>query len=79
MNLAKTALLLGLSLGLPLLPAEAAGFIVVDPAFHGTGRVMPGLPINPGILPVRPPQPGPRPHPPSTPVLKGGVSLGLHL
>ncbi len=81
MNLAKTALLLGLALGLPLLPAEAAGFIVVDPAFHGVGRVMPGLTISPGILPVRPPHPGPhpRPHPPTTPVLKGGVSLGLHL
>lgn len=77
MNLAKTALLLGLALGLPLLPAEAAGFIVVDPAFHGSvGRALPGI----NILPVRPPQPGPvRPHPPSTPVLKGGVSLGLHL
>lgn len=54
--------------------AQAAGFIVVDPAFHGAVRVPTPRIIGPG------PRPGtPRPPRDTTPVLKGGVSLGLHL
>ncbi len=57
-------------------PANAAGFIMVDPAFHGIpgiGRV--GVPVGIGRPPVRPITPGR----PTTPILRGGVSVGLHL
>lgn len=57
---------------LPAAPARAAGFIMVDSAFHGTVMV-------PRILPGPGPRPGiPGPHP-TAPVLKGGVSVGLHM
>lgn len=53
---------------------------MVDPAFHGVpgiGRVgIPvGLPVGIGHPPVRPITPGR----PTTPILRGGVSVGLHL
>lgn len=56
--------------------ANASGFIVVDPAFHGT-MVAPA-PIAP-ITPITPIRPGDRTPRPVTPVLHGGVSTGLSL
>jgi Ca-activated chloride channel family protein len=57
--------------------ARAAGFIMVDPAFSPV-PVVRTLPVRPGPGVILP---GPRPIPghPTTPLLKGGVSMGLHL
>lgn len=73
LGLTSSILMGGLMSGLTAQEAKAAGFIVVDPAFHGA--------INVGVPRIIPtPRPGtPRPPVPRTPVLKGGVSLGLHL
>lgn len=68
-----------------LLPsaAEAAGFIVIDPAFNNMGvrpmPISPVLPILPHPGPNPRPNPRPIPRPSPRPVLKGGVSIGLHL
>jgi Ca-activated chloride channel family protein len=56
--------------------ANASGFIVVDPAFHGT---MVPAPVAPPVTPVTPLRPGDRAPRPSTPVLHGTVSTGLSL
>lgn len=74
LGLTSSILMSGLVSGLAGQEAKAAGFIVVDPAFHGAINV--GVPRV--IAPI--PRPGtPRPPVGRTPVLKGGVSLGLHL
>ncbi len=74
--------------------ANAAGFLIVDPAFHPAGSVRPAVmpmprPIIPGgVTPIRPPggilipiidPRRPTPRPNPRPVLKGGVTHGLHM
>lgn len=56
--------------------AQASGFIVVDPAFHGAIAPVPISPPTTPITPIRPGHPLPRPVPP---VLHGSVSTGLSL
>lgn len=85
----RLALASALSLAATILLApmsQASGFIVVDSAVSGGALLMP--PIRPipavPITPVRPVRPGhpvvpPIPTPGPRPVLKGGVSFGLHM
>ena len=89
----NTSLALTLSLvSLLVSPAaNATGFIVVDPvlAMAGPAIGIPTIPIHPivrPVTPVRPTRPGVITPPPVTPtrpstrpILRGGVSLGLHL
>lgn len=69
--------LVGASASILMAPsANASGFIVVDPAFHGTIAPVPISPPVTPITPIRPGHPLPRPVPP---VLHGSVSTGLSL
>ncbi len=84
----RLALASALSLAATILLApmsQASGFIVVDSAVSGGALLMPPIrPILAPIPPVRPVRPGhpvvpPIPNPGPRPVLKGGVSFGLHM
>lgn len=88
----RLALASMLAVGLGLLPPQesrASGFIVVDPSFGGGAGVMVPMPINvtpirPGVPlrpigPARPGRPIVTPAPTVRPILKGGVTFGLHL
>ncbi len=88
----RLALASMLAVGLGLLPPQesrASGFIVVDPSFGGGAAVMVPMPINvtpvrPGVPlrpigPARPGRPIVTPAPTVRPILKGGVTFGLHL
>ncbi len=85
----RLALASALSLAATILLApmsQASGFIVVDSAVSGGALLMPPIrPIPaPPVLPIRPVHPGhpvvpPIPTPGTRPVLKGGVSFGLHM
>ncbi|MBS1952719.1 MAG: VWA domain-containing protein [Cyanobacteria bacterium SZAS-4] len=84
----RLALASALSLAATILLApmsQASGFIVVDSAVSGGALLMPPIrPIPAPIPPVRPVRPGhpvvpPIPNPGPRPVLKGGVSFGLHM
>lgn len=70
--------------------SQASGFIVIDSAVSGGALLMPPMtPVPAPIPPVRPvhpvnPHPGrpvtpPIPTPGPRPILKGGVSFGLHM
>ncbi len=80
LSLAATILLAPMS--------QASGFIVVDSAVSGGALLMPAMtpipgplppvrPIHPPVHPGRPTPPIPTPGP--RPILKGGVSFGLHM
>ncbi|CAN5454518.1 hypothetical protein BH10CYA1_BH10CYA1_26950 [soil metagenome] len=84
----RLALASALSLATTILLApmsQASGFIVVDSAVSGGALLMPPIrPILAPVTPVRPVRPGhpivpPIPNPGPHPVLKGGVSFGLHM
>lgn len=84
----RLALASALSLAATILLApmsQASGFIVVDSAVSGGALLMPPIrPILAPVTPVRPVHPGrpvvpPIPDPGVRPVLKGGVSFGLHM
>lgn len=84
----RLALASALSLAATILLApmsQASGFIVIDSAVSGGALLMPPIrPIPAPIPPVRPVRPGhpvvpPIPTPGPRPVLKGGVSFGLHM
>lgn len=89
----RLALASALSLAATILLApmsQASGFIVIDSAVSGGALLMPPMtPIPAPIPPVRPvhpvnPHPGrpvtpPIPTPGPRPILKGGVSFGLHM
>ncbi len=84
----RLALASALSLAATILLApmsQASGFIVVDAAVSGGPLLMPPIrPILAPVPPVIPVHPGhpvvpPMPNPGIRPVLKGGVSFGLHM
>ncbi len=83
----RLALASMLAVGLGLLPPQesrASGFIVVDPAFGGSAALIGPMPtpvitpVRPG-MPIRPGRPIVTPRPTPRPILKGGVTFGLHL
>ncbi|HEY9712954.1 MAG TPA: VIT domain-containing protein, partial [Chroococcales cyanobacterium] len=79
-RLAFASSVLSLAASMALAPsARSAGFIAVDPAFGGAGMI---VPLSTPIVPI-PRHPMPPGHPttplPHRPVLRGGVSYGLHL
>ncbi len=61
--------------------SKASGFIVVDAAVSGGAMLMPIRPILAPVPPIRPGHPvvPPIPNPGPRPILKGGVSFGLHM
>jgi Ca-activated chloride channel family protein len=61
--------------------SKASGFIVVDAAVSGGAMLMPIRPIMAPVPPIRPGHPvvPPIPNPGPRPILKGGVSFGLHM
>jgi Ca-activated chloride channel homolog len=88
----KTSLRLGVSLSLlsaSSSPVGAAGLIVVDRTLSGGQPMTMAIAVPmpgpmPGPNPIPNPRPGPHPRPipgprPTTPILKGGITVGLRL